>query len=70
MCLVDEDEDIALGGEVLRDGCLQLADELLPRPRPGRVRSSEPRNFWMSEQISHSVDLLRVSSRSMPLLVR
>ena len=31
---------------------------------------SEPRNLWMSEQISHSCDLLSVSSRSVPLLVR
>ena len=31
--LVDEDEEVALGGEVLRDAGVQLADELVRRPR-------------------------------------
>ena len=39
-----------------------------PSASSRRASSSEPRNLWISEQISHSVDLLRVSSRSAPLL--
>ena len=61
---------LPLAREVLRDRGVQLADEVRSRPPSASLLASEPRNLWTSEQISHSADLLSVSIKSTPLLVR